>query len=145
MGTWTDRIAALSFPAILLVLLALTVARVGFRAARAAFFFFLSDLCEAALKAVALIFLIVRPFLLQTYHIPSASMHPRLVEGDVIMVSKFTYRFREPEYGEIVVFRAPDTDERETIKRVIGLPGDTLETAPGAVLLAEPGGRGAAI
>ena len=141
MERWTDAIAALSFPAILLILGILTAARLALRAGRAAAFVFLSELCEAGIKAVALIFLIVRPFLLQTYHIPSGSMHPGLIEGDAIVVSKWPCRLGQPGYGEVVVFRAPDSGERETIKRVIGLPGDALEATPGAVILAGPGGR----
>ena len=76
METWSDRIAALSFAQILLILLALTAARLPLRRRRAAFFVFAYELTGSALKAVALIFLLVRPFLVQTYHIPTRSMLP---------------------------------------------------------------------
>ena len=141
METWSDRIAALSFAQILLILLALTAARLPLRRRRAAFFVFAYELTGSALKAIALIFLLVRPFLVQTYHIPTRSMRPRLSVGDAILVNKWAFRGGTPGYGEVVVFRAPDGSERETIKRVVGLPGDELSSTPGALVLASRDGK----
>ena len=135
METWSDRIAALSFAQILLILLALTAARFPLRRRRAAFFVFAYELTGSALKAVAFVFLLARPFLVQTYHIPTRSMLPRLQVGDAILVNKWAFRGGLPACGEVVVFRAPDGSEKETIKRVVGLPGDALSVTPGAVVL----------
>jgi signal peptidase I len=112
------------------------VVRLILRALRRSFFLFLSELTESALLALALVFLLVKPFILQNYHIPSPSMHPTLIEGDHLIVNKLLYRLREPRRGEIVVFRAPhdaDSNEPEYIKRLVGLPGDTIEVQEGFV------------
>lgn len=134
--TWTERIANLSVPTIVLLLGGLTALRLVLRALRRSFFLFLSELTESAMLAVALVFLLLRPFVLQTYHIPSGSMHPTLREGDHLVVNKLLYRLRAPRRGEIIVFRAPheaDWNEPEYIKRLIGLPGDTIEVKEGYV------------
>ena len=89
--------------------------------------------------------LIIRSFLYEPFSIPSGSMYPNLKVGDYLFVSKFSYGFskhslpfsipiipgrlfsKEPERGEIVVFKTPEDNKTDYIKRVIGLPGDTLE------------------
>ena len=134
--TWTERIANLSLPTIVLFLAGATVVRLILRALRKSFFLFLSELTESAMLAAALVFLLLRPFVLQTYHIPSPSMHPTLIEGDHLVVNKLLYRLRAPRRGEIIVFRAPpeaDRSEPEYIKRLVGLPGDTIEVQEGFV------------
>lgn len=100
--------------------------------------------------------LLVKIFLLQAFSIPSASMVPALQVGDRVLVEKVSYRFREPARGEVVVFRRPGPDgdggavravrsfleglgvlrppeEMELIKRVVGLPGETVEVVAGVV------------
>jgi signal peptidase I len=72
----------------------------------------------------------VRTFLLQTFYIPSGSMENTLLVGDRVLVNKISYRFRDPQRGEIVVFRPPSVwkqgapNEDDFIKRIIGAPGD---------------------
>lgn len=80
-----------------------------------------------------------RSFIVEPYKIPSNSMLPTLLEGDFIAVNKFTYGIRlpvintkvisinSPKRGEVVVFRYPPDQSQSYIKRVIGLPGDTLD------------------
>jgi signal peptidase I len=98
-----------------------------------------------ALFVAAVLALIIRTFIIQAFKIPSGSMEDTLLIGDHLLVNKFIYglqipgidgRFltiREPQRGDIVVFEFPeDRDQsfwkrRDFIKRVIGLPGDTLE------------------
>lgn len=137
---WTERLATLPLPTVVLLLAGLTLGRVLLRSLRLSFFLFLSEILESAMLAIAMVFLLLRPFVVQTYHIPSGSMHPTLIEGDHILVDKLLYRFRAPRHGEIVVFRAPhdaDRNESEFIKRLIGLPGDTIEVYPGYVQVGE--------
>ncbi len=93
------------------------------------------EVLESLIIAVVLVFLVVRPFLGQTYYIPSSSMSPTLVRDDRILVNKLAYRLGMPARNEVVVFRAPkrasgaenDLDETDFVKRIVGLPGDTVE------------------
>jgi len=85
---------------------------------------------------LAIVF-ILRSFIAEPFQIPSASMQPGLIEGDFILVSKFSYGLRlpvfrntilplgNPERGDVMVFFPPE-DPRYFIKRVIGLPGDHI-------------------
>jgi len=70
-----------------------------------------------------------RLVLVQAYHIPSESMVPTLEDGDRVVVNRLSYRFGEIERGQVVVFAKPlGTDgENDLIKRVIGLPGETIQ------------------
>jgi signal peptidase I len=132
----TERIASVSLPTVLLLLLGLTVARALLGAIRLPLFRAFSDLLESLTLAIALVFLILRPFVVQSYYIPSGSMHPTLWKGDHILVNKWVYRMHAPWYGDIIVFRAPrdaSPDEKEFIKRVIGLPGDRIEVKAGCI------------
>ncbi|MGA1795054.1 MAG: signal peptidase I [bacterium] len=81
---------------------------------------------EAIIIAVILAF-IIRKFVIQAYKIPSGSMLETLQIGDHILVNKFIYYFKDPKRGDILVFKYPKDKKRDFIKRVVGLPGDTLE------------------
>lgn len=88
---------------------------------------------------VLLLVLVVRSFLFEPFRIPSGSMIPTLLVGDFIFVNKYTYGLRlpvlrtkvldlgEPERGDVMVFRYPPDPRVNYIKRVVGLPGDTVE------------------
>lgn len=97
------------------------------------------EFLESALVALVLVFLVLRPFVVQAFFIPSESMVPTLLPGDRLLVNKFIYRFREPRRGEILVFRAPteQTGDNQTdfIKRLIAKPGDTVEVVPDTVMV----------
>ncbi|MBI5167059.1 MAG: signal peptidase I [candidate division NC10 bacterium] len=84
------------------------------------------EYAEAFVIAVVLA-LVIRTFVVQAFKIPSGSMLPTLQVGDHILVNKFIYKFTRPERGEIVVFKFPQDEGRDFIKRVIGLPGETVE------------------
>ncbi|MFM7320760.1 MAG: signal peptidase I [Armatimonadota bacterium] len=136
MEAWTERIASLSLPHIVLGLVCLTAVRLVLRTGRTAVVRFLGELVEAVTLAAALVFLVLRPFVVHSYHIPTGSMRPTLREGDHILVNKLAYRISPPRHGDAVVFRAPleaDRGQREFIKRVVGLPGDRIEVLPGHV------------
>lgn len=86
----------------------------------------LREYAEAILVAV-LITLFVRGFVAQAFRIPSGSMLPTLQVGDQLLVDKIVYRFHPPKRGDIIVFKYPEDESRDFIKRIIGMPGETLE------------------
>ena len=87
---------------------------------------------------VILLVLLIRSFLFEPFRIPSDSMMPTLLDGDFIFVSKFAYGLRlpvlntrvvdlgSPQRGDVVVFRKPSDPGTNYIKRLVGLPGDTV-------------------
>jgi signal peptidase I len=109
------------------------------------------------LAAAIVVTLVVKALLAQAFYIPSESMEPQLRERDRVIVSRTAYRLHEPHRGDIVVFPSPavpaedegiveglvhevlesvalrDPGDRELIKRVIGLPGETIEGREGHV------------
>ncbi len=87
------------------------------------------------LVAFALVFGVVRPFILEAFYIPSESMNPTLEIGDRVFVNKFVYRFSEPERGDIIVFRSAEGGNEDLIKRVVGLPGDNVEVRDGVLFV----------
>jgi len=92
------------------------------------------DWVETISVALIIAFLI-RSFLFQPYRVQMGSMLPTLHENDLIIVNKLTYRFNEPNRGDIVVFHPPNGSSVFYVKRVIGLPGETIEIRNGEVLI----------
>jgi len=86
--------------------------------------------------AIALILaLIIRTFIVQSFHIPSGSMIPTLLVGDFILVDKVTYHFREPERGDVVVFHFPLNEDIYYVKRIVGVPGDKVQVKNGKLYI----------
>ena len=82
------------------------------------------------LGAAVAVAIILRTFVFQAFFIPSESMETTLFENDRILVNKVSYRLHDVNRGDVVVFRRPDDqpgDIRDLIKRVIALPGETIE------------------
>ncbi len=104
------------------------------------------------LKLVTVV-VIFRSFILSPFTIPSESMLPRLVDGDYLLASKWSYGYSkyslpfniplipgrilasQPERGDIAIFKAPPLNDIDYIKRVIGLPGDTVQMKGGVLYL----------
>jgi len=70
--------------------------------------------------------LFLKYFVFQFFFIPSGSMIPTLLIGDLVLGEKISYRFKEPERGDIVIFYYPKDKSIFYIKRIVGLPGDNL-------------------
>ena len=90
------------------------------------------------LSAALLLALGVRTYVAQMFFIPSGSMLPTLQVGDRIVVDKLSYDFHGVQRGDIVVFRRPPlehADYSDLVKRVIGLPGDTISSVDGRVYI----------
>jgi signal peptidase I len=75
--------------------------------------------------AIALAML-VQKFIIRPFVVNGASMDPTLATGDYLLIDEVTYKFNEPERGDVVVFKAPPEPDKFFIKRIIGLPGDTV-------------------
>lgn len=97
--------------------------------------------------AAVVIAVVVRAFVFQAFYIPSESMVPTLKIGDRVLVNKLSYQLHDPERGDVVVFKAPPAaatgDVKDLVKRIVGLPGDTIEGRDGRIyingkLLTEP-------
>jgi len=82
-----------------------------------------------------LIYLLIRTFLFENYRVVGTSMHPTLADGEFLVVNKLGYRLHQPQRGDIIVFRDPYSPDRKLIKRVIGLPGESVEIRDGQVLI----------
>ncbi|MBK8890849.1 MAG: signal peptidase I [Dechloromonas sp.] len=92
----------------------------------------------ASFFPVILLVFVLRSFLFEPFKIPSGSMIPTLLVGDFILVNKFTYGIRlpvinkkiidinSPQRGDVMVFRYPEDPSLDYIKRVVGVPGDTV-------------------
>jgi signal peptidase I len=83
--------------------------------------------------------LVIRTYVIQAFKIPSGSMRPTLQEGDKLFVNKYEYRLHTPERGDIVVFRYPDTNSKNSkkdfIKRLAATGGETVEIRDGKVIV----------
>lgn len=79
------------------------------------------------------IVLIVRAFVAQPFLVSGSSMEPTFTDGDYLLIDELSYRFREPERGEVIVFRYPGDHRSFYIKRVIGLPGERVVIASSTV------------
>lgn len=102
---------------------------------------------ESFLIAAFLAFCIIRPFVAQAFKIPTGSMRPTLLEGDLILVNKFIYgakvpftkynlpKLRDPKRGDVVVFISPVDKKKDFIKRLVGLPGDAVEIKSGTIYI----------
>jgi signal peptidase I len=81
---------------------------------------------------------LIRAYVVQTFYIPSASMHETLIEGDRVLVNKISYRVHDVHRGDVIVFTKPPklvADEDDLIKRVVGLPGETVEGRGGKIYI----------
>lgn len=95
---------------------------------------FFIEIAEVTVFAVA-IFLFVYLLILQPHKIKGASMEPNFPDGEYLLSDKVTYRFKEPKRGDVIVFKAPRTPDEEFIKRIIGLPGETLYVNGGKIFI----------
>ena len=79
--------------------------------------------------------MIIRTFVVELYLVDGPSMRPTLQHAQRLVVNKFIYHFRAPEKGEVLIFRYPKDPSRDFIKRVIAVPGDTIEIKDGNVFV----------
>ncbi len=99
-----------------------------------AFLEFILDFFKT-LFLVALAAFLIRYFLVQPFIIEGNSMEPSFHDGEYLLTDKLSYRFRLPERGEVIIFHPPENPGVSYIKRIIGLPGDTVEIRGGKVIV----------
>lgn len=77
----------------------------------------------------------IRYFLVQPFFVRGASMEPNYQDGEYLVIDQLSYRLREPERGEVIVFRFPLRPSQFFIKRIVGLPGETVVVRDGTVVI----------
>ncbi len=93
-----------------------------------------------------LIYLVIHNFVAQPFEVQQTSMFPTIVDGEYILIDKLTPRFGGYEHGDIIVFDPPsgsglDAEGIPFIKRIIGMPGDTITLENGRVFVTQPNGN----
>lgn len=98
------------------------------------FIYAIWEIVEVAVIAIVSV-LIIRNFLVQPFLVNGASMEPNFHNNDYLIVDEISYRFKEPQRGEVVVFKYPGDERYYYIKRIIGLPGEEVEIKDGKVFI----------
>lgn len=94
---------------------------------------FLRDTVVTLIIAAAIFFGL--QFAVQSFIVDGPSMMPNFHNGQRVLVNKVVYRFQEPERGDVVIFRSPNGQQDDYIKRIIGLPGESVEIKIGVVYI----------
>jgi signal peptidase I len=95
---------------------------------------FLLDAVQTLLVAAA-VFLIIYMFLFRPFQVNGESMHPNFLNGEYVLTNLIALRVGNPKLGDVVVFKAPPDPEKDYIKRVIGVAGDSVMVKDGNVYL----------
>src|SRR3989339_174157 len=98
------------------------------------FFIFVFEVIKVVLISLAII-IPVRYFLIQPFYVKGASMEPNFFDHEYLIINEIGYRLAKPQRGDIVVFRYPKDPRQYFIKRVIGLPGETMRIKDGKVFV----------
>ncbi len=102
------------------------------------FLFFIWEIAKIVIIAL-LIVVPIRYFVFQPFFVRGQSMEPNFYHGDYLIIDELSYQFREPQRGEVIVFRYPHDPSQRYIKRIIGLPEETITIKDGQVLIFEDG------
>lgn len=96
------------------------------------------DFIWETLKVIIISLVIIIPvryFLIQPFYVKGASMEPNFYDHEYLIIDEISYRLSEPERGDVVVFRYPYNPSQYFIKRIIGLPGETLKLENGQITI----------
>jgi len=85
-----------------------------------------------------IIILPVRYYLIQPFYVKGQSMEPNFHDNEYLIINEIGYRFNEPERGDIIVFKYPKNPSEYYIKRIIGLPGETIKIQDNQVIIYNP-------
>lgn len=95
---------------------------------------FLLELFKIVLISLAII-IPVRYYLIQPFIVRGSSMEPSFSDGEYLIIDEISYRFEEPERGDVVIFKYPKDNTQYFIKRIIGLPLETVEISDGDIII----------
>mgnify|MGYP001612554070 CR=1 FL=1 len=95
--------------------------------------FFLELVKVAVLAGITIGF--VRYFIFKPFYVEGQSMDPTFLEKEYLIIDEVSYRFKEPERGEVIVFKAPVTHDDYYLKRIIGLPGERVKVENNKVII----------
>lgn len=98
------------------------------------FFSFVFELIKIVVISLVII-IPVRYFLIQPFYVKGASMEPNFYDHEYLIIDEISYRFNEPKRGDIIVFRYPRNPQEYFIKRLIGLPGESIKIDKGKVTI----------
>jgi signal peptidase I len=99
---------------------------------------FIFEVAKVVLVALAII-IPIRVFVIQPFQVNGQSMAPNFSDRDYLVVDEISYRFREPERGEVIIFRFPRDRSQFFIKRIIGMPGETVRIKEEGVFIVRNG------
>ena len=101
---------------------------------------FFTELLKFILVAAAIV-IPVRLYIAQPFIVSGASMEPSFEDGEYLIVDELSYRFEEPQRGDVVIFRYPRNPSEFFIKRIVGLPGETVNIAGDEVSIKQKNGE----
>jgi signal peptidase I len=101
---------------------------------------FVLEIAKIVIVALAIV-IPIRYFLFQPFFVKGESMQPNFQNGDYLIIDEISYRFREPERGEVIVFKYPQNESQLFIKRVIGLPGEKVEINDNQIKITQVNGQ----
>jgi len=104
------------------------------------FLYFIWETTKIAIIALVIV-VPIRYFLFQPFFVKGQSMEPNFENGDYLIIDEITYRFKSPQRGEVIVFKYPDDLSQRYIKRIIGLPGETVEINEGKIIIFSQNGQ----
>lgn len=96
---------------------------------------FIWDLVKVFFVAFVLVWLIIRPFIAEPFVVSGNSMVPNFHNREYLIIQKLSYRFNEPQRGDVVVFKYPVDPDQYFIKRIVGLPGERVSIQQGRVTI----------
>lgn len=97
-------------------------------------FIFIWETVKIVIISLAII-VPIRYFIVQPFFVKGASMEPTFEDNNYILIDEISYRFRDPEREEVVVFRFPEDRKQFFIKRIVGMPGETVEIKNDKVII----------
>ena len=96
---------------------------------------FVAEVVKFVVLAVIIV-VPIRVYVAQPYIVSGNSMYPTFKNGEYLVVDQLTYRFAEPQHGDVIVFRFPNNPSQFFIKRIIGIPGETVRIENGKLFIA---------